>query len=318
MAIIRNDQGTGPYRAEDGPGTSLRLTLPDDEDQPAASDEEIILRGESAQMAVARFRRGLADLVTGGTAADLPIGRAATPAALRFDPVSGLFGLVFTATGGATGEAEMRRALSMAIDRGAIVAALGVPDLLPRESLVSPGVEELPTPTLPDWAANPLPMRRATAAELVRSTGGGDPVTLRVAVPRGPGYRLIFAHLRRDWRAIGVSAEAVAPEAAAELRIVDAVAAANLATWYLRRFTCSASPICSPEADAALARAQVALNPAERQANLAEAERILSDLAPFIPITAPVRWSLVSPRLTGFRPNPFGRRFPGGLVAPAR
>ncbi len=81
---------------------------------------------------------------------------------------------------------------------------------------------------------------------------------------------------------------------------------------------CNASAICSREADAALHRALLALVPAERQAHLAEAERLLTELTPFIPLTAPVRWSLVSPRLTGFQPNAFGRRFLGSLVAARR
>jgi peptide/nickel transport system substrate-binding protein len=322
MGIIRNNLVTGPYRAQPRGDGALLLTLPDEEEQPddGSGEGEIILRGESAAMAVARFDRDLADLVTGGTVGDLPIARAAgiPPAALRFDPAAGLLGLAFTRREGIGGDPEMRRALSMAIDRAALVAALGVPDLLPRQTLLSPGIDELPAPTLPSWGANPLPMRRADAARIVGAAAGENPFTVRVAVPKGPGYRLVFAHLRRDWRAIGVDAQAVGPEAEADLRIIDAVAAANVATWYLRRFSCGASAICSQEADAALQRAQIAPNPAERQTHLAEAERLLTELTPFIPLTAPVRWSLVSPRLTGFQPNPFARRFLGSLVAARR
>lgn len=321
LAIIRNNQGTGPYRAEPGTGGSLQLRLPEDEEGERPPPEtEIVLRGETAAMAVARFERGLADIVTGGTAGDLPIARAAAPppAALRFDAVAGLFGLAFTSARGRAGDPEVRRALSMAIDRGSLVAALRVPDLLPRESIAGPGIEELPAPASPAWAANPLPMRRAQAARIIAGAAAGEPVSLRIAVPAGPGYRLVFAHLRRDWRAIGVTAKAVGPEAEADLRIVDSVAPATIASWYLRRFSCGISAICSVEADAALALARAAMTPAERQARLAEADRILAEITPFIPIAAPVRWSLVSGRLTGFQTNPFGQRFMGGLVAPRR
>jgi peptide/nickel transport system substrate-binding protein len=323
MGIIRNTQVAGPYGAKPRGDGSLLLTLPDEEDERPEEESgqgEIILRGESAAMAVARFDRGLADLVTGGTVGDLPIARAAgiPAAALRFDPAAGLFGLAFARTDGIAGDPEMRRALSMAIDRAALVAAFRVPDLLPRETILSPGVEELPAPALPDWAANPLPMRRADGARIVGAAGGEDQVRVRVAVPNGPGYRLVFAHLRRDWRAIGFEAEAVAAEAEADLRMIDSVAPANVATSYLRRFSCVSSPICSQEADAALQRAQSAPTRAERQTHLVEAERILTELAPFIPLAAPVRWSLVSPRLTGFQPNPFARRFLGSLVAARR
>jgi peptide/nickel transport system substrate-binding protein len=139
-----------------------------------------------------------------------------------------------------------------------------------------------------------------------------------MALPDGPGYRLVAAFIRRDWRAIGVNAVAVRGDQQADLRIVDAVAAANLGTWYLRRFSCGISSICSPEADATLETARTAPTSAERQALLASADRALTDVTAFIPLAAPVRWSLVSPRLTGFQPNPAGRRFLGSLVAARR
>jgi peptide/nickel transport system substrate-binding protein len=137
-------------------------------------------------------------------------------------------------------------------------------------------------------------------------------------MPDAPGYRLVFAHLRRDWRLIGVDAQAVPAGAEADLLLVDAVAAANLATWYLRRFACGTSAVCSAEADAVLDNARNARSAPERKAFLAEADRLLAEVTPFIPLTAPVRWSLVSPRLTGYQANPFARHFVGSLVAARR
>jgi peptide/nickel transport system substrate-binding protein len=137
-------------------------------------------------------------------------------------------------------------------------------------------------------------------------------------MPEGLGYRIVFALLRRDWRLVGVEAEPVAAGAAADLRFVDAVAPASMAAWYLRNFTCDRVRICSLEADAALAAARETQNPAERLERLAEADRLLTEAALFVPISAPVRWSLVSPRLTGFRRNPFGRHSPVELIADRR
>jgi len=317
MAIVLSGQGTGPYRlAEAAPAAAL-LTLPrgEDESEPAAPD--ILLRGETAARAIARFAEGESDLVIGGTAGDLPAVRAAgLPAArLAFDPVAGLFGLAFTGGAGPLAEPAVRRALAMAIDRQALAAALAVPRLVPRTSLVSPGVQELPAPAQPDWAGAPLPMRRELAAREIAELGPDIRLRLRVAMPEGPGYRLIFAHLRRDWRLIGVEAERVTANAPADLRFVDSVAPANLPSWYLRHFTCDASRICDPAADKALLAARLAAHSAERQAQFAAADRTLTDLVPFIPLTAPVRWSLVSPRLTGFRPNMFARHPAVELIA---
>ena len=135
-------------------------------------------------------------------------------------------------------------------------------------------------------------------------------------MPDGPGYRIVFAILRRDWRTIGVEAVRVPANApAAELRLIDAVAPAVLATWYLRHFTCDAALVCDAEADRALQDARVARTLIERRLHLAQADQILAGLTPYIPLAGPVRWSLVGQRLTGFRPNPFARHSGTELIA---
>ena len=322
MALILGGKSSGPYRATPGDDGAVRLDHPEDADadslDPAAPP--IVLRGEPAALAVARFGAGLADLVTGGTAGDLPLVRVAEPpaAAVRFDPVNGLFGLAYASKGVITDRPEVRQALNMAVDRDALAAAIGVPGLAPRSSLLPPGIEELPQPTLPTWSALPLPERRAQARTLIAGAVGEAPARLRIAMPVGPGYRLILAHLRRDWRAIGIEVERAGPAERADLTLIDEVAPAVLASWYLRPFTCDASAVCSKEADDLLAAARNAATPAERQARLADADRVLTELASFIPLAAPVRWSLVAPRLTGFQTNMFASHFPAGLVASRR
>jgi peptide/nickel transport system substrate-binding protein len=106
----------------------------------------------------------------------------------------------------------------------------------------------------------------------------------------------------------------VSAGAPADLRLIDEVAPAGLASGYLRHFSCEASRICDPAADEMMAAARIAPDAAARRGLLANADRILAGLGPFIPLTAPVRWSLVSPRLTGFRPNFVGRHPIGELV----
>ncbi|HWT13584.1 MAG TPA: ABC transporter substrate-binding protein, partial [Allosphingosinicella sp.] len=165
------------------------------------------------------------------------------------------------------------------------------------------------------WANMNLAQRRSEARRLIAELAPAAPIRVRVAMPQGPGYRLIFAYLRRDWRLIGVEADRVAPDAPAELRMIDSVAPAMLASWYLRHFACDTGRVCDPAADQALEAARVAPSQAERQARLAEAAAILSGATPFITLASPVRWSLVAPRLTGFRPNLFSRHPAGTLIA---
>jgi peptide/nickel transport system substrate-binding protein len=246
---------------------------------------------------------------------DLPLARAAglPRARLVFDPTAGLFGLSFAARSGPLTDPGVRRALSMAVDRDAIAGAFSVPAFLPRTALAPPLAGELPTPAQPDWVASPMPMRRQIAARTIAALP--TPLRVRVSMPDAPGYRLLFAYLRRDWRRIGVQAERVGPGAPADLNLIDQVAPETLASWYLRHFTCDASRICDPAADQAMQAARMAASAAERTGQLAIADQILGSLTPFIPLGSPVRWSFVSPRLTGFRPNAFARHPAGTLIA---
>jgi peptide/nickel transport system substrate-binding protein len=318
MAIVRNGRGSGPYRTETRGDGGLVLTLPappqdEEEVEREAAPPEVVVTGARAPVAVARFAEREADLVLGGTVGDLPIARAARVAGaqLVFDPAAGLFGLSFGSAEGRLARPEVRQALAMAIDRPALLATLGVPGLQAQESFFVPGIEGL-APALPAWAALPLGERRAAA----RATLSQEPerLRLRVAMPDGPGYRLVFAHLARDWAAVGVAAERVALTDAAELRLIDTVAPLALASWYLRHFACNASRICDPAADEMLAAARIAPTAANRRGLLANADRIMTAATPFIPLASPVRWSLVSPRLTGFRPNRFARHSPAELI----
>ena len=319
VAILRDGAGTGPWRIEPAPGNAVTLLPPPEEEdgEDARPRPPILLRGEPAARAVARFALGDAELVVGGTLADLPLARAAAaPAnALAFDPVAGLFGLAFTDAEGPFATSEARHALAMAIDRSALVATLGVPGLLPRETLIPPQLADLPTAAAPPWAAISAAERRTTAARLLAGLEEA-PETVRVAMPEGRGYDLVLAHLRRDWAALGLRIERVGPDEEADLVLVDEVAPAGFASWYLRRLSCGQKRACDPAVDEMLEAARIAPTRANRRALLANADRLIAASGLYVPIAAPVRWSLVAPRLTGFRTNAFGRHSAAELIRP--
>jgi peptide/nickel transport system substrate-binding protein len=128
----------------------------------------------------------------------------------------------------------------------------------------------------------------------------------------------MFALLRADWAAIGVQAERVGMDANADLRLIDELAPAQTATWYLRHFTCDRSAICSEAADAALELARDAVHPVERAARIADADLRLAELVPYIPLAQPLRWSLVGARVTGFATNNRGVHPLNHLIADPR
>jgi peptide/nickel transport system substrate-binding protein len=311
LGIVRGTAGSGPFRITERDAGALLLTPVEQDATPPGEVPrgQVRLRGERAALAVARFAGGGAAAVLGGTYADLPIARAARlgERALRFDPALGLFGLVFTDTSGFTGSVETRRALAMAIDRDALTSRFEVPGWRGAATLLPNGVADLPNPARPDWIDTPLDQRRAVAAEAVarwREAAGATPV-VRVALPAGPGSNLLFAALRQDWRAIGVAAERVAAQAPADLRLIDQVAPADIGSWYLRRFACPFSRVCSEQADVALIAARNAGSLAERAGYLSEADARLAEITAFIPLASPLRWALADPR-SGFQANARG------------
>jgi oligopeptide transport system substrate-binding protein len=320
LAILSGNQGTGPYRVGGEVDGAIRL-VPPPPDEDAVSSEapaaEIMLRSASAPEAVARFAAGRADLVTGGTIGDYLYATAAgvEDEQIVLDPARGLFGLAIASRAELLQNAEFRGALSMAIDRQGMLARFNVPGVQPRMGMLPQGLSEVPQPALPEWAGEPLATRRERAAQIVTGLAEDDQPRLRVAMPAEPGYRIVFAHLRRDWRAIGVDAVAVPAGAEADLRLVDQVAPADLAPWFLRQFLCSVSPVCDQGADLFIEGARLSPTPEQRRTLLAAADRTLTGITAFIPLgPPPVRWSLRTARLNGFRPNAFARHVPTELI----
>lgn len=325
LAIVRQGHGTGPFRPaarQDAPA-ALELTqtieIIDDKDQV----EHVQLRHAEAARAIDRFQTGKSALVLGGTFADLPLVSRRDRSlrnALRFDPVAGLFGLVPARGGGPLADQELRDALNRAIDREALIEALDVPNLVPRTTLMQAGLEGGANPIVPAWAAVPLPERRAAAASDARAAIGEDElVKLGIALPEGPGADILFARLAADWRTLGVELVRAGKGVPADLKLIDEVAPSSSPAWFVRNFRCGVAALCSEDADALMDSARDAMIAVQRAALLAEAGRLIDEGVLFLPIAAPVRWSLVGGGLPGFAENIFARHPLSGLrSAPGR
>lgn len=312
MAIVQDGQGTGPFAIDraDAAGSGLRLRreIPI-ADSAESRVDQVELSGTDAKAAVEAFAAGNADLVLGGTFADLPLAQAAKlpRGALRFDPALGLFGLIPARSDGPLASLEFRQLLSAAIDRDALVAALAVPGLVPRATVLEPRLDYMADPQPPAWASTPIAQRRAlletSAARF--SGGGGDRPVIRVALPDGPGSAMLLDRLTEDWGALGFEVARAANGQRADLKLVDQVAPSTSASWYVRRFRCELAVLCDEQLDQILEAARNTPVLAQRSALHAEAARRIDSLHLFIPLTAPIRWSLVAPRVVGFAGNRF-------------
>jgi peptide/nickel transport system substrate-binding protein len=286
-------------------------------DEATTQKQEVVLSGAPVQQAVPAFAAGKTDLVLGGTFADLLFAqRIKLPrGSLRFDPASGLFGLIPTQAGGPLDSPDVRRLLSEAINRDGIVTALGVPGLAPRATLLEPGLDGMPAPVAPAWSGTPLSARLPNLlAEANRLFGKVPKPPIRLLLPEGPGAEMLLRQLQNHWvlerifatrsdRALGFTVRRAESPAATDFRLVDAVAPSSSPAWFVRQFRCETTPVCDADADTLMDAAREAPVPAQRYALLVQAAGKVDDQQLFLPITAPVRWSLVSARIQGFSGN---------------
>ncbi|MET0371919.1 MAG: ABC transporter substrate-binding protein [Sphingobium sp.] len=313
MAILSRDGGAGPYRAARR-GSALFLTPADppasadgDEDGPVPATQMRVLRAERSAMAIVRYRQGEAALVLGGRFSDLPLLVSADidRGEVRLDPVRGLLGLAVVGKDALLDDDGVRAAINMAIDRSQLPRYFPLGGWETTDQLL-PGQLDLAAPIAPPpWSATPIDQRRIAARALVDRwrRDHGAPAALRVALPNGPGATLLFGLIRHDLAAIGLDARRVGMADKADLLLIDEVAAYDSALWYLGRIGCVRAVHCDDQADALLHALGGAGSDEVRAARLGEVAALVQAHNGYIPLGTPVRWSLVSPRLTGFSPS---------------
>lgn len=315
LGIIREGRGTGPMQIERQGATALLTPIaPERRGQSAIegwSDRvrPLRLRALPARQAVDLFNSGEADVLLGGTIEDFPLARSVglIRGTIQLDPVLGLFGLAVGGEADFLATPENREALALTIDRDALIAPFGLGGWKPTTRLVGTGVADDPGLVGERWAGLNIEERRAQAAARVarwRQGHGGQPLSLRLALPSGPGGKVLFDRLKADLLAIGIEARRVGPSEAADLRLLEAVARYPRVGWYLNQLSCTGlRGLCSESADATFAQAQRAADPALRAELLADAEAELTKANVFIPFGPPIRWSLVRGDVFGFAAN---------------
>jgi len=310
LALFRTGVGgSGPFVAEKKGNIGLLLRPALDPAQAANADApaprpggHVLLRGGGAALALSRYQLGRVELVLGGTFTDWPIIGIAgvAPEAIRIDPALGLFGLAVVERKGFLADAANRAAVAMAIDRAALTHAIH-PDWQPTETILATQYDSAAAPAAPAWGPLPLDVRRENARNQVRAwqRAHAGPVVVRIAMPAGPGSRLIYSYLAVSLQSVGITAQRVDLSDTADLRLIDAVAPYDSGRWYLA----TACVLCSDNVAALIAAARDAPDLAQRAGAIAAADTALTADTAYIPISQPLRWSIVSARLTGWQGN---------------
>lgn len=319
MGVAGKAGGSGPFRG--APENGVARLVPVMDDAPVAQDEAdaqaaarhfpVYLRAVRPPLGFARFVAGQSDLLLGGRMQHLPyVAVTSLPRnAVRADPVDGLLGLMIEGKSDFLANRDVREVLSMAVDRDRIAKLLNLAGWRTSTTLLPDRLELDRAPTQSTWTERDFALRRSYARSVVNNWTqiNEAPPTLRIALPKGPGARILFRSLREDYAAIGLTVTAVAMDAPADLRLIDEVAPFDSAVWYLARIGCGLNALCSQDAEARLDVARHAATDAERAAALGDAETLAIAQASYIPLGMPVRFALVRSRLTGYQPSPRGR-----------
>ena len=323
LGLVMASRGAGPMTARRGtdptlkaPGVLLRPIAPEDRGLPPVQNwpsrvRPLQLSALPAAAAITLFNRGDVDLVLGGGFADFPRLDAAgvSRGAIRLDPVAGLFGLTVVHADGFLSQPGNREAIAMAIDREGLIASFNISGWTATSRVVNPGLDGDNGTVTERWIGRTIEERRAQASARVGQwkAGGHRPAALRLALPAGPGGDILFARLASDLKAVGLETVRVALGADADLRLLDRTARYARPLWFLNELSC-ANPraLCSVSADSFDAAALAEPDPVKRADLLAQAEAQLTIANTYIPFGAPLRWSLVSGRTTGFAANRWG------------
>jgi hypothetical protein len=319
LGLSLRGNGLGPMaivREEDDPTARLRMLPPEDRGLPVRQDwqeltRDLAVRSLLAREAIDAFASGELDLLLNGTVADFPMIELGplSRGAVQVDPALGLFGLIVRSDAGMLATPDRREALSMAIDREALIQPFGLGGWVSGTWIVPPDLFVSNASSSDRWADLTIAERRRIASGRIaawQSQSQEEPV-VRVGLPSGPGGDLLFSSLARDWDAIGVRTERVGLGEGGDLELRDRLARYSSPRWYLNQLNCTIEiGLCSEEADALVRDSLSLRDPAAKEALLIEAHTILTEAEVFIPFGVPVRWSLVRGSVDGYQANPWG------------
>jgi len=260
------------------------------------------------------FRSGQLHVTDAVPVSKIEAYRRDAPQLLRIDPYLGTYYYALNVRRPGFGDSRVRRALSLAIDRGAIAARIlhGVEQ--PASAFTPPGIEGYAPP---EGARSDPAEARRLLAEAGHPGGQGLP-QLELMFNSSENHRVIAEAVQDMWRReLGVQVKLVNEENKVVLAarqsgdfqivraswIADYPSPSSFLDLFRRGNGNNFTGWTSPEYDALLFAADRTADPAARRELWAKAEALLLEAAPVIPIYHYSHAFLIQPSVQGWYPN---------------
>lgn len=242
------------------------------------------------------------------------------PEDLVVAPYLGIYYYLFNTTRPPLDDRRLRAALSMVVDREILAARITGTGEQPALGMVPPGVHGY-APQAPGWADWPRARRLEEARRLYAQSGYGPdhPLRLTIHYNTGENHRKTALAVAAMWReALGVEAEPVNEELKVLLQRrrdprrwtvlrLGWVGDYDDASSFLEIFTSdhgqNDAGYADPEFDRLMRAAAVEQDPGRRNRLMEQAERILLESQPAMPLFTYVSKRLVKPWVRGYRPS---------------
>jgi len=269
-----------------------------------------------------RVRNGELDLNTDFAGQNLDFLRREIPDYVRVHPYLGIVYFAFNTTEPPFDDPRVRNALSMAVDREFIATDILRAGQIPAYSFVPPGVNAYPGDAHVTWEDIPVEQRREMARELLMEAGYGpdNPLQFEYSHRTTGDNPRVAPVVQQDWSLIAdwVQPEIVGIETQihyANLRAGDFelgdggwIGDYNDAYNFLFLGESDSVPMnysrwSNPEYDALVEQANRTLDAEVRGDLLSDAEQILLDDSPYMPLVYYVNKALVNPEVTGWEDN---------------
>ncbi len=314
----------GPYKLVEWiPNTHVKLTKNDKYwDAASLSLDNLTFYTQEDRAAVQkRFRAGEIDVAMDFASDQIGWLRKNMPDETRIAPYMGIYYYPINTSIEPFTDIRIRKALSMAINREAIVDKVLKTGELAAYSFVPPGVAYYENPSEVDWKDVPFADRQKMAKELLAEAGYGPdkPLEFTLRYNTSENHKRIAVAIVSMWKAIGVKAELFNSEVKvhyADLKQGDfqVARAAWIADYndaqnflYLLETRTGANNYgrySNPEFDNLMREAEVTSDLKKRSEMMQKAEALAMRDQPVIPIYHYVSKNLVSKKVVGFEDNP--------------